>query len=134
VGGGVGFPQQPGGGNNNRPLPDQPEPPTKPNTGGKPRSVVTDKDMREIWIFIDTASGASGTMPGPDVIYASLIKANSPAAALIKDGSISLTGTRTRESVWAFETAALTQGGWVVSQNGVETLTAAELTRRLMGK
>jgi hypothetical protein len=90
--------------------------------------------MREIWIFIDTASGASGTMPGPDVIYASLIKANSPAAALIKDGSISLTGTRTRESVWAFETAALTQGGWVVSQNGVETLTAAELTRRLMGK
>ena len=57
--------------------------------------------------------------------------AKSPAANLAVDGSITLTGSTTRESVWAFETKARTQGGWVASQNGVESMTAAELTRRL---
>jgi hypothetical protein len=111
-------------------VPDQPESPPKPKTGGK--TPVTEKDMREVWTFIDTASGASGMMPGPEVIYASLVKANSPAAALIKNGAISLTATQKRESVWAFETEALSRGGLVVSQNGVETLTATELIKRLM--
>jgi len=122
-------PQLPGAGGN-RPVPDQPESPPKPKTGGK--TPVTEKDMREVWTFIDTASGASGMMPGPEVIYASLVKANSPAAALIKNGAISLTATQKRESVWAFETEALSRGGLVVSQNGVETLTATELIKRLM--
>ena len=112
----------------------QPGPPPGNNPGAAaPRSVAKD-DMREVWVLIDTASGASGTMPGPDVIYRALIQAKSPAAELIKDGLISLTGTRTRQSVWAYETAALKQGGLVVSQNGVERVTAAQLVQRLMGK
>lgn len=117
-------------------APPGPAAPLTPNGG--PRNavqrLVAMNDMREVWIFIENASGASGTMPGPDVIYAALVEAKSPAAALVKEGSITLTGTRTRESVWAFETAALAQGGLVVSQQGVKKLTAAELTQRLMGR
>ena len=39
--------------------------------------------------------------------------------------------SRERESVWAFEAQARLTGGLVVSQNGVETLTAAELAQRM---
>ena len=87
--------------------------------------------MKEVWIFIENASGASGKMPTPELVYAALVKAEAKAADLVKDGSIWLTGAKQRESVWAFEYRALTQGGWVATQNGVEQLTAAELTRRL---
>jgi hypothetical protein len=99
-----------------------------PKLGGKP---VTEADMKEVWIFIENASAASGRMPQPALVYSALAKAVAQAAGLVKDGSIFLTGATARESVWAFELKALTQGGWVASQNGVENLSAAELKRRL---
>ncbi len=107
----------------------QPAPPpvTTPK-GGKP---VAEADMKEVWIFIENASGVSGRMPQPGLVYSALVKAESKAAELVKDGSIYLTGATARESVWAFEWKALAQGGWVASQNGVENLSAAELKRRL---
>ncbi len=88
-------------------------------------------DMKEVWIFIENASGASGKMPSQLLTYQALIAAKSPAADLVKDGTIFLTGATVRESVWAYETQALTSGGLVATQNGVETLTAAELKTRL---
>jgi hypothetical protein len=104
--------------------------PSRP-TGGKP---VTEADMKDVWIFIENASGASGKMPAPEVVLAALLQAKSPAAELVKDGSIWLTGAKVRESVWAFEYRAIKQGGWVATQNGVETMTAEELNRRLKGQ
>jgi hypothetical protein len=101
---------------------------TTPKLGGKP---VSEADMKEVWIFIENASGASGRMPQPALVYSALVKAEAKAADLVKDGSIFLTGSTARESVWAFEWKALKQGGWVASQNGVENLSAAELKRRL---
>jgi len=105
-------------------------PPTNPAapTVGNP---VTEADMKEIWIFIENASGATGKMPEPALVISALVQAESKAAALVKDGSIFLTGSKVHESVWAFETKALSQGGWVASQSGVEKLSAAELKRRL---
>lgn len=105
-------------------------PPSKSSTpkAGKP---VTEADMKEVWIFIENASGASGRMPQPALVYAALVKAEAKAAELVKDGSIFLTGAAVRESVWAFEWKALERGGWVASQNGVENLSADELKRRL---
>jgi hypothetical protein len=105
-------------------------PPSKSST---PKAVkpVTEADMKEVWIFIENASGASGKMPQPALVYAALVKAEAKAAELVKDGSIFLTGAAMRESVWAFEWKALERGGWVASQNGVENLTADELKRRL---
>lgn len=115
-----------------QPEPVKPPPaaPVAPTTAPK-YSPVTEADMKEVWIFIENASGASGKMPSQALTYQALVKAESKAAPLVKDGSIYLTGATTRESVWAFEMKALTQGGLVATQNGVETLTAAELKKRL---
>jgi len=109
----------------------QPSAPAVPSTPPKIGKPVSEADMKEVWIFIENASGASGRMPAPALVYSALVKAESKAAELVKDGSIFLTGAAARESVWAFEWKALTQGGLVASQNGVENLSAAELKRRL---
>jgi hypothetical protein len=95
---------------------------------------VSQNDMNDIWLFIDARSGAGGQMPSLQDVYTALVAAKSPAAELARGGSIVVTGTRTRESIWAYEANAITQGGWVASQNGVEKLTAADLNRRLAGR
>ena len=109
----------------------QPAAPPVVTTTPKVGKPVTEADMKEVWIFIESASGASGKMPPPALVYSALVKAESKAAELVKDGSIFLTGAAARESIWAFEWKALTQGGLAASQNGVENLSAAELKRRL---
>ncbi|MBN9119900.1 MAG: hypothetical protein J0I06_12190 [Planctomycetes bacterium] len=113
----------------------QPEPAKPPMPAAVPTtpkySPVSEADMKEVWVFIENASGASGKMPARLLTYQALVAAESKAAPLVKDGSIYLTGASTRESIWAFEMKALTSGGLVCSQNGVETLTAAELKKRL---
>lgn len=93
--------------------------------------TVTRDDMNEVWIFIENSSLATGQMPPPELTYAALVRTNAKAAELVRDGSIILTGTRHRDSIWAFERFAPTRGGWVASHNGPEHLTAAEFARRL---
>jgi hypothetical protein len=113
-------------------LQPQPNPgpaPGSPALGGGKKVEMA--DMREVWIYIENRSGASGKMPPPAEIYAALIQAKSPAAELVRSGAIILTGATSRESVWAFEANAAINGGLVASQNGVETLTVAELKQRL---
>jgi hypothetical protein len=87
--------------------------------------------MEDIRIFVDNASGASGQMPSPQLIYNALVMAGSPAAKLVEARAIILTGAQTRESIWAYEAKAATQGGMIAGPNGVETVTAAELKRRV---
>lgn len=114
------------------PEPVRPPAPAAAATPTAPKfSPVTEADMKDVWTYIENASGATGKMPSQALIFQTLIGAESKAAPLVKDGSIYLTGAKTRESVWAFETKALTGGGLVVTHNGVETLTAAELKKRL---
>lgn len=116
----------------NVPQPQPAAPPAAGGTTGFPNlKPVSEADMKEVWIFIENASGASGKMPTSALVLAALQQAKSAAAPLVVDGSITLTGAKVRESIWAYETKAKIQGGWVASQNGVENLTAAELTRRL---
>jgi hypothetical protein len=87
--------------------------------------------MEDVRIYIDNASGASGKMPPPQMVGSALKEAGSPAAELVKSGAIVIPPARTREDVWAYEAKALEQGGYVVSANGVEQVTAAEAKRRL---
>lgn len=93
--------------------------------------VVGQNEMREVWLFIENTSGATGQMPKPSAIYEALVAAKSPAAGHVKDGAIVLTGATQREGVWAYEARALTGGGLAVTQSGVERLTADELKQRL---
>jgi hypothetical protein len=111
---------------NKQPAPPQPQP--QPGAAALP---VGQKDMEDVRLFIDTFSGASGQMPTPQQVSAALQQSGSPAAALVEKRAITLTGARTREGVWAYEAAAVQRGGLVASANGTETLTAAELRRRL---
>jgi hypothetical protein len=103
--------------------------PTQSNPGGG--KTVSKDDMKEVWAYIEGRSGATDKMPSPQEVLAALVEAKSPAADLVKSGSIVLTGARTRDSIWAYEKNALTNGGWVASPSGVETLTAAQLMNRL---
>jgi hypothetical protein len=115
------------------PVPGNP-PPLAPGAGtpiGAAKKAVVLADMRDIQVFVHDASIASNKMPAPAEIYAALVKAGSPAAEHVKSGAIILTGATDRDSVWAYEAQARLSGGMAVSQNGVETLTAAELQQRL---
>jgi hypothetical protein len=115
------------------PIPPQPAAPVTPTTPAVPAGkAVTKADMNEVWIFIENFSQANqGKMPPPEWTYAALVAAKSPAADLVKGGYIILTGKPTRESVWAFERNAQSQGGWIASQNGPEQVTAADFARRI---
>jgi hypothetical protein len=131
-----GQPAQPGAQTNAAPAPGkgvlQPQVQPQPATTPAPTfSPVSEADMKEVWVFIDNASGATGKMPPPVTTFQALVAAESPAAKLVKNGSIILTGATQREGVWAFEARAATDGGLVASQNGVERLTAAQLKARL---
>lgn len=106
-------------------------PPAAGTTSFPKLKPVTEADMKEVWIFIENASGATGKMPTSALVLAALKQAQAAALPLVVGGSITLTGATTRESVWAYETKAKLSGGWVASQNGVENMTAAELNRRL---
>ncbi|QJW93977.1 hypothetical protein [Frigoriglobus tundricola] len=118
-----------------QPNPVPARPPAIAPDGGAPvraaKIAVTTADMLEVWVFIEHRSGASGTMPTQSEIHQALTKGSSPAADRVKDGTLALTGATVRESVWAYETRARTDGGLVASQKGVETLSAAELKTRL---
>jgi hypothetical protein len=112
-------------------LQPQPAAPAAPGVPPAQNKRVEQADMKDVWIYIENASGASGKMPTQKMIYEALLAAKSPAAELVRTGAIYLTGSTSRESIWAFEAQALASGGLVANQNGVETLTAAELKSRL---
>jgi len=95
------------------------------------RIPVAEKDMEDIRIFIDGFSLGQGRMPTQQETRAALQMSGTPTFALVQRGAITLTGARTREGVWAYETAAASGGGLIVGANGTETVTAAELRRRL---
>jgi hypothetical protein len=120
------------------PAPAPPQPAAPPGRPGSSSSsapaanvTVSKQDMEDIRTFVDNASGASGQMPSPQLIYTALVQSGSPAAKLVEARAIILTGAQVRESVWAYEVKAATQGGMIVTQNGVETVTAAEVKRRV---
>jgi hypothetical protein len=123
-----------------------PQPPVQPPPGANPPPLVVGggtplgaagrvvalAEMKDVHIFMENASVVDGKMPKPSAVYEALVAAGSKKAAEhVRLGSIVLTGATQRESIWAYDYNALTNGGLAVSQNGVETLTAAELKQRL---
>jgi hypothetical protein len=112
-----------------QPAPQPANPPAAPAAKFDP---VSEHDMKDVWIFIENYSQAnSGKMPPPALTFQALVTAKSPAAELVKNGSIILTGSDKRESIWAFEARGAFQGGFIANQNGVETATAAQIKAAL---
>lgn len=108
--------------------------PIQPTTKPVVRRPVTKQDMMDIHLFVDTASGASGRMPDPTTIQAALGAAGSPAAKLVATDDIVLTGARQRESCWAYQKGATTDGGWIVTNSGAEQVDAATAKRWIGGR
>lgn len=95
------------------------------------KRAATQNELNQIRLFIENASGASGQMPTPQVTLAALEQEAPPIAAAVKEGVIVLHPARTREDVWAYEAAALEQGGQVVTGGGIERMDAATLKARI---
>ena len=89
------------------------------------RKPVAEQDMKDIHLFVDNNSLASGQMPAPALTFAALGAAGSPAAKLVASGDIVLTNARQREGCWAFQKGAATDGGWIVTSSGAEQVDAA---------
>jgi hypothetical protein len=98
---------------------------------GAVKRIVDQNEMRNIHLFIENASGASGRMPSVNDTYAAIKKEAPKTAEKIDDGIITLCNARMREDIWAYETDALQNGGWVCSSSGVERMDAQTLKQRL---
>ncbi len=95
--------------------------------------TVNMAQMHDLRLFIDNASLASGQMPSKEEITAALQKESPKTYQLVKDGSIVLTGTRSRENIWAYTFEPQSAGGehLVLSSSGIERVPAATLRQRL---
>lgn len=89
--------------------------------------MVTAHELRNIHIFINSALD----MPSKEQIIAALKQEDPKAYQLIQEGAIVLTGAKSRESIWAYEKDAPTQGGWVVLASGPDRLTAEQVQQLL---
>jgi hypothetical protein len=89
--------------------------------------------MHDLQLFIDNASAASGQMPSAQEITAALQKESPKTYQLVKDGAIVLTGTRTREGIWAYTQDPQSVGGehLVLSASGIERVPAQTLKQQL---
>ena len=129
-----------------RPRPGGPTPGGNDPSGGDPvlgavqgvraaaKRAVTQAEMHDLHLFIETASLASDRMPAKEFILETMKKENRKLSEMLQDGSIVLTGIQKREGVWAYEKDAPTKGGFILSQNGVERLSAEEVKQRLAGQ
>ena len=117
-----------------RPKPTSPkEPDLVQRISGKVKETVTAFEMKDLHLFIEYASSGTGQMPNNDVIVEYTKKENPKLGKLLDDGTIILTGTKVRESVWAYEKDSETKGGWVITNIGPQKMTAEEFKQR-MGK
>jgi hypothetical protein len=96
--------------------------------------TVNMAQMHDLQLFIDNASAASGQMPSAQEITAALQKESRKTYELVNNGSIVLTGTRSRQGIWAYTFEPQTAGGehLVLSSSGIERMPAQTLKQRLM--
>jgi hypothetical protein len=93
---------------------------------------VTHNEMKNIQIYIESASGATGQMPTKEEITAALQKESPKTWKLVQEGAIVLTGARSREQIWAYTPELQGSGGhFVVSSSGVDGISKQELDQRL---
>jgi hypothetical protein len=97
------------------------------------KRTVNENELKNLHLFIETASGASGRMPGYQEIMAALQREAPKTAKHIEDGDIVLTGARTREGIWAYTKDPQSVAGehLVLTSSGIERMPPATLRQRL---
>jgi hypothetical protein len=95
--------------------------------------VVSENELKNIHIYVEYASGASGRMPSVQEITAAIQKEDRKAYQLVQEGAIVLTGARSRENIWAYTPKPQSIAGYhlMVSSNGVERISEQDLRQRL---
>jgi hypothetical protein len=97
--------------------------------------TVTRNELKNIHTFMETASGAStsGQLPTPEEVIQVLQKEDRKAFELVKEGAVVLTGTRSRDTIWAYAAEAKVYGGehLIVTASGITSLPGPALKQRL---
>jgi hypothetical protein len=96
------------------------------------RRTVGLAELDQLRLFIETASLANGQMPTKETIVAEL-RTTPSLLKPIQDGSIVLTGTRSREHIWAYTADPQSAAGehLVVTSSSVDRMPAQTLAARL---
>jgi hypothetical protein len=100
---------------------------------GTALSAVTRNELKNIQLFIDSASGVSGQMPTSEEVIQALKKEDPKAWDMIQKQEIILTGTRSRETIWAYCSKPLRSGEHMaVTNSGIINLTPQALEQRVV--
>lgn len=94
--------------------------------------IVDQKEMQDLYLYVNTYSLSSGQMPSAQEIFAAAQESGSTKLTeQIQNGDIILTNARSRESIWAYTKDPQNGQHIAISAPGVERLTQDELQRRL---
>jgi hypothetical protein len=94
--------------------------------------TVTEIELKDLHLYLNTASLATGQLPTKEAILADLRRDSQKLYKQIQDGSIVLTGATSRDAVWAY-TAEPQRGNdyYVVTSSGVDQMNLQALNQRL---
>jgi hypothetical protein len=95
--------------------------------------TVNMHEMQNIYVFMNDASLASGRMPSVEEVGAALQKEAPKTWKLVQEKAIVLTGTNSREGIWAYTQDAQSAAGehLVITSSGVERMPGQTLKQRL---
>lgn len=96
--------------------------------------AVSQNELNNIRLFIENASLASGRMPSVEETRAALQREAAATFKLVEEGAIVLTGTRSRDGIWAYTAEAqssVTGEHLIVNASGVQRMDPQTLRQRL---
>jgi hypothetical protein len=102
---------------------------------GAATRIVTAAELHDLHLMMNTAKGASGRVPTKQETWNALNRpdGNPKLLALVQDGTLVLVDSPQEEGLWAYDRNARTQGGWILTHNGAERVTAHDFTTRFPG-
>ena len=99
---------------------------------GAVERIVTAAELHDLHLFMNTAKLSMGHTPTSQETVEELSKPNGnpKLMQMIKDQKIILMPTPGDEGLWAYAKEAPTHGGWILTHNGPERVTAQEFNTR----
>ena len=99
---------------------------------GAVKRVVTAAELHDLHLMLNTAKGASGRVPTAEETWNLLNQpdGNRQLVKLIQDKVITLVPNPQDEGLWAYGTEVPTEGGWILTHNGAERVTAQDFNAR----
>jgi hypothetical protein len=99
---------------------------------GAVKRTVTAAELHDLHLMLNTAKGASGRVPTSQETWNLLNQpdGNRQLAKLIQDQVITLVPNPQDEGLWAYGTEVPTEGGWILTHNGAERVTAQDFNAR----